>query len=280
MIIATSITASYLERSQPFFTSVCQYMPTHNKAGVPNRRICFTIGFTTTIEGWECIQTEPSECKWQPTNRENFATLQHGEFVKYLPEDIEPDEMLLFIDSDMVLQREFDLEFPSMKGILVTACSYPQLPLRQVVKNLKGKTGTVRQFDIRKEYTEFCAAFIIATVARWEDIYRASRGLYPLLDNFKHHAAWQLLVNLAVLRNFRAFLLPSHICNAPWYEGTGMMADGTIFVERKYSEDNGNERAGDPASRSNGSTGNTTTTVQTSMEVETVYFNHTKFNEG
>lgn len=91
---------------------------------------------------------------------------------------------------------------------------------------------------------------MIATVARWEDIYRATRGLYPLLDTFKHHAAWQLLINLAVLRNFRAFLLPPHICNATWYTGTGMMEDGSIFVDWGGS-----------------------------MKAEKVYFKHTKFEE-
>lgn len=250
MIIATSITADYLDRSKPFFESVNKFMPITGKDGEPNRRLCFTIGFATTIKGWECIETQYSECTWQPANRTDFHTLQHGEFVRYLPDDIEPDEMLLFCDSDMILQHEFDLTFPSMRGIMVTNCSWPALPLRQVVKNLKGKAGTVRQYDIKKQYNEFCACFIIATVARWEDIYRASRGLYPLLDAFKHHAAWQLLINLAILRNFRAFLLPPHLCNATWYTGTGMMNDGTIFVER------GNN-----------------------MEVEMVYFKHTKFDK-
>ena len=282
MILATSITADYLERSQPFFESVCKYFPTHDKAGQPNRRLCFTISFATTIEGWECIETAMPECAWQPTNRPAYHSLQHGEFVKYLPykensapdkidpDDINPDDLICFIDSDMVLQRPFDLEFPSTRGILVTACSYPALSLRAVVGNLleagSGKPmpriakSVIKKYDIKEQYTEFCAGFIIATVASWENFYIYAKRLYPLLDSFKHHAAWQLLINLVALQHFpRVSLLPPHICNATWYEGTGMMADGSIFVGRKGVV---------------GADG----AIKDEVMAEQVYFKHTKFD--
>jgi hypothetical protein len=255
MVIATSITESYLERSQPLFKSVVE-----NFSGT---RICFTIGFETTIEGWECIKTELPECTWQPDNRKDFYTLQHGEFVKYIP-DTEPDEMILFIDSDMIMQREWDITMNSTRAISVTASSWPLNTLMQVVENLGIKGGKKKKlcklYDIHKDYKEFCTAFIIASFDQWENIYRAIRGMYVFLDNFKHHAAWQLLINLVVLSKFQVVkILPEHICNATWYTGTrakGSPLTVTMMGTKKL-HDGGTEDV---------------------VSDEVIYFNHTKFN--
>lgn len=226
MLIATSITQSYLERSQPFFKSTVEYA--HNV-----RRICFTIGFDTTIEGWECIETPLPECKWQPTNRESFHTLQHGEWVKYL--SLPADEMVLFIDSDMILQRTLDLDFPLTDKVLVTQCSYPALNLWQVVKNLKCKKRADKFFEKYKCFAqrEFCAAFILTSYKSWEVIYNKCYYMYDMLDNFTHHAAWQLLINTAISVNLDVRLLPPFVCNAQWYEGTEMK-EGYVGEEQVY----------------------------------------------
>lgn len=252
MILLTSITQPYLAKSEPFFASCREHWP--------GRRICFTIGFMASIDGWECIQTEYPEYPWTPSNRNDYASLQHGEFVKYLPEDINPDDMLLFCDSDMILQRPFDLVFPSMKGVLVTACSWPMQSLQQVVSNLgvKGvkKKRLLDKYVIIPRYMEFCGGFVIATLDSWEDIYRESKRLYPLLDSFTHHAAWQLLLNLSVMNCRRAFAIGDHICNASWYSGTrSVSVEGILMVEVDVS-----------------------TAEKTQYTVEKAYFNHTKFN--
>jgi hypothetical protein len=103
---------------------------------------------------------------------------------------------------------------------------------------------------------EFCAGFMIATLDSWEDIYREARKLYPLLDNFTHHAAWQLLINLAVINCKRAYVIPEHICNASWYSGTrAVIQDDKLQVEVDVS-----------------------TNEETKYRVEPVYFNHSKFD--
>lgn len=262
MIIATSITTSYLERSQPFFTSVAQ--------NFDGRRICFTIDFDATIEGWECIRTELPECKWQPENRKDFYTLQHGEFIKYLPQpvtvigqdnpnDIGPDEMIIFIDSDMIMQRKWDILTSSTRAVGVTACSWPRQTLWQVIDNLgthKLRKKLAKQYMIHEKSLEFCTGFIIASLDQWENIYRECKKNYQFLDNFKHHAAWQLLINLVVLNTCPSVkLLPEHICNAAWYTGT--------------------RAKGEPLSVVMTGTRNDDTTV---VSDEVVYFNHTKFN--
>lgn len=252
MILSTSITQSYLERSQPFFASAVNYWP--------GRRICFTIGFTADIEGWETIQVTP-ECKWRPKNRQDYYSMQHGEFITYL-NDVPHDEMVLFCDSDMILQRPFDLEMPATNRVLVTACSFPQLKLFEVIKNLKCKR---RPDKFYKKYSafiqrEFCACWIMAKVSTWRSIYAHCKELYPMLNDFEHHAAWQLLINTAVTNNMQVSLLPEFICNASWYTGTKAYGNPLQVEDKRIAF------AGDgPEDMSE-------------VNIETVYFNHTKFN--
>jgi len=231
MVICTSITKSYLEKSKPFFTSVNQ-----NFTG---RKVCFTIGLTAEIEGWETISVLP-QFKWRPKNREDYYSLQHGEFIQHL--QVEDEEMILFLDSDIVLQREFDLEFPATDGVLVTQFSYPALKLFEVVRNLGIRGNKERFYDKYKCFLqrEFCGCFLMAKAKTWKIIFELVKQNITMLDRFEHHAAWQLLLNVVISNKLKAYVLPEHICNAEWYSGTNMK-DGKV---------------GD----------------------EVVYFNHTKFN--
>ncbi len=261
MTLATSITASYLDRSKPFFESVA--------ANFEGRRICFTIDFDAVIEGWECIRTALPECTWQPTNREAFYTLQHGEFIKYLPQpvtvpgqpvtdDIGPDEMIIFVDSDMILQRKWDCGIRSTRAVSVTACSWPQQTLWQVMDNIgthKLRKKLAKEYMIHEKSLEFCACFMIASLDQWENIYHGCKKMYGFLDNFKHHAAWQLLINLVVLNTCPSVkLLPEHIVNATWYMGTRVKGNPLTVVVTGVKDD------------------------ETIVSEEVVYFNHTKFN--
>ena len=231
MVICTSITKSYLEKSQPFFQSVNQHYT--------GRKVCFTIGFNAKIEGWETISVLP-QFNWRPKNREDYYSLQHGEFIQHL--NVDDEEMILFLDSDMILQREWDLEFPPTDAFLVTLCSYPPLKLFEVVKNLGIKGNREGFYDKYKAFLqrEFCAFFLIAKAKNWKILFELVKQNIKMLNSFEHHAAWQLLINICITNYMKAIKLPDHICNAEWYEGTEMK-DGKV---------------GD----------------------EIVYFNHTKFN--
>lgn len=249
MILATSITQSHLDKSQPYFQSAIKYFT--------GRKICFTINFTCQIEGWETIQVKP-ECKWRPTNRDNYYSLQHGEFIKYL--NVEPDEVILFTDSDIILQRPFDLDFPDSNAVFVTQCSFPQLKLFEVVRNLKCSKRPDKFFAKYHVFSqrEFCACFIMAKASTWKAMYNEAVKIYDMLNNFKHHAAWQLLINIVVYNDFNCYLLPSFVCNASWYDGTSAISkDGILYEMSEGVKD------GEPV-----------------MNSEVVYFNHTKFEHA
>lgn len=257
MTLLTSITESYLQKSQPFFESTVKYWP--------GRRICFTIGFAATIEGWETIQVEPKHT-WRPKNRKDYYSLQHGEFTEHIKFD--PHEMLCFVDSDMILQRQWDIQCPATDAVIVTQCSWPQLRLMEVVKNLKCKRRGDKFLEKYKcsIQKEFCACFIAAKAYIWNGIYHQAKLLYPMLKDFDHHAAWQLLLNTAISNTFKVVICPEHFVNAEWYNGTNAKAkDGQLFVD--VIGNRPDEASEDDEQQSNSVLVN-----------ELVYFNHYKFN--
>lgn len=202
MILATSITEPYLEKSELFFSSAVKHFK-----GV---RICFCIGFKTKIPGWKCVEVPlPLACNWQPTNRVDYGCLQHGEFVKYYR--FKDSDIVLFTDSDMVLQRDFDFNYTG--GFCVTNSSFPPTKLTEVSSNIGGP-GYVN------DKNEFCTGFIIASVKLWKELYKEVYKNIMFLNHYNHHAAWQLLINIIVADRFKYIVLPPVYCCADWYTGT------------------------------------------------------------
>ena len=243
MIIATSITSDYFRKSISFFDSVNKHFK--------GKKICFCIDFDAEVEGWEMIYVDSKtiNCRWQPENRKNYYSLQHGEFVKYYPFDSK--DLVIFVDSDMVLQRDFQTELEDWSNnFLVTNSSFPPTLLSDVVVNLSDDANEVDRFFnnyIIANEKEFCAAFIIANVSSWRRLYQDILVCYKdFLSHFKHHAAWQLLINYVIIKYHNYKILPPLIQNAEWYSGT----------EAKVIDD------------------------QLVWKDEVVYFNHTKFNRN
>jgi len=203
MILATSITESYLQKSKPFFASGVKYFI--------GKRICFCIGFNCTIEGWETVNVPlPLKCNWQPTNRENYHSLQHGEFINHY--NFSDDDMVCFCDSDMVLQRPFDVDFVG-NGFYVTRSSFPATHLNDVSKNLG--------YNDKIDGYEFCTCIIVAKVYLWRELFsKVVRNYKPFLHNYNHHAAWQLLINKLIINHLPYSIVPSVYCCAHWYSGT------------------------------------------------------------
>jgi hypothetical protein len=244
MIIATSITQPYLEKSQPFFDSV-------NK-NFKGKKICFCIGFYTQIEGWETIEVKIDQLsiKWQPKNRENYYSLQHGEFVKFY--DFKDNDIVYFVDSDMVLQRELPHKFHTYTSneFYVSRSSFPPTLLRDVLMHIGSEKLTrgefCRKYSIDIE-EEFCAALLIGSIKMWKRLYWSIEKIADeFLENFSHHAAWQLLINVAITKLFQYDVMSPLMQNAEWYSGT------EAVVEKDQLKYNG----------------------------QVVYFNHTKFNRN
>lgn len=224
MILATSITPAYLEKSKPFFDSVNKYFD--------GKKICFTIGFKTDIEGWETVEAEP-ECKWTPENRKDYGCLQHGEFIKHYP--FLDSDQVLFCDSDMILQREFKTNF-KLEGFIVSDCSFPAQTLQEASENLGKKYSG--------QGKEFCTCWMLATAKDWKELFNKVRANYGFLNDYTHHAAWQLLINRIANKAFNVFRIDPVFCTADWYKGSEAVYEEGILK----------------------------------VKGETVFFNHHKFN--
>lgn len=242
MIIATSITEEYLEKSKPFFESANKHFE--------GEKICFCIGFICQIEGWDVVYVpiEGLKCKWQPKNRKNYYSLQHGEFVEWY--NFKDNETILFVDSDMILQRPFDIALDFKEtDFYTTDSSFPATLLQDAAINLnvKAPIDFFDKFNITSDSSEeeFCAAWMTASVKNWKKLFKLTKSNYlEFLSYFEHHAAWQLLINYTIINYFRYKKLAPNIQNAIWYSGTSaQIKNDTLFYQDK-----------------------------------TVYFNHTKFN--
>lgn len=156
----------------------------------------------------------------RPKNRDGYYSLQHGEFIQYY-QFSDPNEIVLFADADMVLQRRWDLDFNRPNSVMVTRCSWPQLKIVDVAENLHCKNMDKFFSDYKGLYEpEFCTCFLMTSVASWHKLYGVCKAMYPMLELFDHHAAWQLLINIAAWNTLHVTYLPDYICNAVWYSGT------------------------------------------------------------
>ena len=250
MIVATSITESYLEKSKPFFESV-------NK-NFKGKKICFCIGFTFNthpwkIDGWELIfvPIENIKCKWQPKNRKDFYTLQYGEFVDYY--DFKDDDQVLFLDSDMILQRPInDLLLTSKGTFFFTDSSFPAAKIKDVIQYPElGFNGDVEGFckgyNIQDDSREFCVAFMYANIRSWRKLYVIVKSIHEkFLNQFIHHSAWQTLINIIIMNHFPYIRLNPVVCNATWYLGTKAKRENNklmyqnsevYFVHTKFNEE-------------------------------------------
>ena len=245
MIIATSITESYLEKSKPFFESV-------NK-NFKGKKICFTLGFIILIDGWETIYVplDKIKCQWQPRNRYDYYSLQHGEFVKFY--DFKDEDQVLFLDSDMILQRPIDDLLLTSKGtFFVTDSSFPAAKIKDVIQYPEYDfRGNLEKFceehHIDDNTKEFCAAFMYANVKAWRGLYAIVKSIHLyFLPHFAHHAAWQTLINIVILNHFPYIRLNPIVCNATWYSGTKVVRrDNKLmyqnsmvyFVHTKFNEE-------------------------------------------
>ena len=214
MIIATSITQPYLEKSKPFFESVVKHFN--------GKRICFCIGFNCEIEGWETVNVpiESLQIKWQPSNRDGYYSLQHGEFTRHY--DFKPDDVIMFCDSDMVLQRYWVglRTYPST--FYLTNSSFPPTYICNVIENI-GCTYPdliMREYDIDYKETELCTCFMIADIKSWKLLYKRVKIRKGFLRHFNHHATWQLLISILIKATFNHEVLSPVICCADWYSGT------------------------------------------------------------
>lgn len=239
MILATSITKSYLDKSKPFFDSAVKHFH--------GTRICFCIGFSCEIKGWETVNVpiESLQINWQPYNRNNYHSLQHGEFTRHYI--FNPKEIIIFCDSDMVMQKDFYYyDIDNLSTFCVTDSSFPPTKIYNVIENLKCSYPdlVMRGYGIGYDETESCACFMIANIESWKLLYKRVYANKSFLKHFRHHAAWQLLISILIKATFDYEVLKPVICCADWYTGS----------PAKYVGD------------------------KLMIDGKEVYFNHTKFN--
>lgn len=165
--------------------------------------------------------------KGWPENRPFYVCAEGGEFLDYFDFDIH--DIIIHIDADMVMQREFtDEELNKVKGIkgATVMGSFHTIPKTDLygeyIKLLSPSEEYARQvFRKSWDLPVFCAGLIVARVMT----YRAIRTHYmAMIDDmikvFKHHAAGQWIMSYIVGNFFNYEDLGYVFHNAEWFINT------------------------------------------------------------
>lgn len=170
-------------------------------------------------EGWPSAQK----------NRKFYVCAEGGEFLDYF--SFEDSDIIIHIDADTVMQREFSEEELSLlnsfeHGQIGSAYhAIPAMSLEQELDNLilsEPKRNVGKHFPRHWDKSVFCAGLIVCTAETYKDViykhYLSNVDKMTML--FNHHAAGQWLMNYIVYEHAKFIDLTRSFGHADWYIGS------------------------------------------------------------
>lgn len=173
------------------------------------RKQILCIGFETKRKGYETatvkIEDLKSYRKGFPNNRPFYICAEGGEFLDYF--DYDDNDIIIHIDADMVMQREFNdyekeiIDNIEHEEIYATLTSKPSTSLREEFWRLKPKVGytTAKKYykDVNWSTPIFCAGLIMCTAKTYRNVIYKNylSEVNSMIEIFDHHAAGQWLMN-------------------------------------------------------------------------------------
>lgn len=241
MIITTQVTYDYYEKAKPLFDSIKKYWK--------GRFVLGCIDFIPEDNSIESFTVSRHQIKSYresyPKNRSNFITMQNGEFAKYI--HCLDDEIILCIDADTIMQREFTADelmnigyLLESNDILSVSHSNPRLTLKQVIINLglKMNAGELnlaygKNWD---NLYEFTTSFLIAKKKTFLELERDYLAYFDrLMLTTDHHAGNQWLLNYICKDYKTAVLQPAYQC-ASWYDKFNTETkEGLLYVNNELT---------------------------------------------
>lgn len=229
MRLITACNAHYFGRMAPYLDS----LNTH--AEFPKTLV--TVGFQATYPGIDCAYLPRFQNAGAPVESE---LPQHGSFLQVI--DGELDEILIFTDGDIVLQRPLTYQEMDWLGNLSNnsvACGYNSGPDETLA--IEGNRLSPRfpldaigeRFGLPLDHTPcYNIGVIAARRSTWEAIYNAYMPLWKLAsDAFQHPARQQWLVCAVIaLLNLRVQVTPySFHANGHYGTPPGVSVNGAAY---------------------------------------------------
>lgn len=238
-------------------------------ANWPHRVCILCIGFDTPLNDlnvttpWELKSCELTDlptyrANW-PTNRPHYVCAEAGDFLDYFA--FEPDELIIHIDADMVMQRKLtDEEMMELENaanlhtIQSTQSSYPATTFAQEAAKLNPRHPSyVNEMLFFGELPLFCAGFVVARAIQYRVIKEYYHRVFPkYMARFDHHAVGQLILNTFGRHPFHDIstrILPGYWSAASWYKHQGEIEvrgnllycedEVVIFNHNKFKEPKG-----------------------------------------
>lgn len=256
IILTTQLTYNYYEKTKPLFDCI-----KHNWHDWHGLFYPIFIGFKSGYVGYPFyadIKNVKTYRKDYPLNRKNYVCLQAGEFLDFIPNRlIDDDDVIIQIDSDVIMQRPFTKEelsniIPEENQIISVLSSNPPPTLEKVSDYacFHKKLGPLAMKNIWgndwQDKTEFTGSILIArksTFKKLRDYYVS--GFDDLTKTFDHHAAGQWFINYLGYKHFDVRIIDSIYQCADWYQtfntseknGKLTINDKTvIFNHTKYNK--------------------------------------------
>jgi len=165
-----------------------------------------------------------------PENRQNFVSLQTGEFVEYI--ECDDDDVVIFCDYDITMQKPLTnahIEMFSSIDENTFLLEYDHFPpimcLHDYCLMFKPICGDQKIFELFPENMKslhvYNAGVIVAKFGAWKKLWKNVSNVYCNISNFRHHGAIQFLLNHCMqIDGLRIQNLPFDIHNAFWFNGT------------------------------------------------------------
>jgi hypothetical protein len=207
MRLITASNERYFDRIAPYLTSIAQF------SSIPAVLIC-TGGSYREFPGIQSLRLTTEQNYGAPVETESP---QHGSFLKVL--DGEPDEIIIFTDGDILMQRDFTpeeldwIETLPMGTISAGFNSGPHehlLMQATMIQPLTDITAICKRWGSNlQDFIGFNVGVFIAHRATYQALYDAYLPLWEETGQyFRHAARQQWLMNWVIGQKFKYRLLP------------------------------------------------------------------------
>ena len=182
------------------------------------------------LEGWRASLREHCNVPWEIFNLDEFPSVmphkivQHGEWLDLAPPNLEPEDVVLFVDADCVMQRPFtqqELDFFKGMGFGEMAGYYNMGPFYGLynegwtLAKPRSNAALVKAYQLlkdKKDEATFNGGFLAARVDTWKVHRQFFEKYWPIInDAWEHYGKMQILISYVMHRHLIARPLPSTV---------------------------------------------------------------------
>lgn len=221
--LCSGITENYYEKAKPFLQSLDNILVNKNV-----RKIVLTLDFILPkldkklYPSIEFTLVPTTKLKSELTK---INCLQHGRFLDYINDELSNEDVIIFTDADIFIQRDMTPEeiekFSklSIHTIFVGPNNHQDNSLMGEYKLLEPKVEyeeILNHYEIqhiyRKKYKIYNTGVVAATVFAWQKMLNSYVAGFAFINaNMRHYAKQQFLMSIIMQKEFNVEIMPQSI---------------------------------------------------------------------